>query len=171
MIDRMATRLATTIKETNPQNTSSVEVMKFSLIIILNALATALLTLSVGLVTGAFVETLIVLIGFAVLRFFSGGMHLSSSAWCTIVSTAVLAIIPHIPTANYTVLFTVVSLIMVVLFAPSDVEKHNRLAQRKALWFKAVASLIVASNFLWGSDTLAKVFIVQALLLIPIKRR
>jgi accessory gene regulator B len=170
MIERMANQLAITIKQANPQRTSSVEVMKFSLIILLNALATIILTMAVGLVTGKFWDTVLVLISFAVLRFFSGGLHLRSSEACVVVSTAVLALIPHLPLDQYTQVITIISFILTVLFAPSNAEGHHRVAQSKKLLFKLIASAIVASNFIWNSDVLAVSFLVQCTLILPYQK-
>ncbi|MFC3772265.1 accessory gene regulator ArgB-like protein [Paenibacillus sp. GCM10012303] len=171
MIERLAKQLAVSIKTANPERTSSVEVMKFSLIILLNALSIIILTMSIGMITGVFNEAVIVIIGFALLRFFSGGLHLPTSEWCIAASTAVLVVVAHLPIYGYTSWVTLASLVLVVLFAPARVEEHHRIAQTKTMLFKAVAILIVASNFFWSSDALAKALLVQSLLVLPIKRR
>ncbi|MEF3313702.1 accessory gene regulator B family protein [Paenibacillus sp. GYB004] len=171
MIERIAGQLATTIKTANPERTSSVEVLKFSLIIVLNAISIVLLTMALGLVTGTFSETLLVLGGFAFLRFFSGGLHLSSSEWCVVVSTAVLAVIPHLPLDSYSVWLNGISLAIMLFFAPAKVEEHHRIAQSKTVTFKIICICIVASNFALGSEVLAKTFFVQSLLLLPYKKK
>ncbi|MBD2864137.1 accessory gene regulator ArgB-like protein [Paenibacillus oceani] len=167
LIERTANRLAITIKKANPERTSSVEVMKFSLMILLNALATIVLTMAVGLVTGKFWDTMLVLFSFAILRFFSGGIHLRSSDVCVVVSTAVLSIIPHLPLEKYTLVLTIISLILTLLFAPSNIEERLRVGHSKKLLLKLIASAIVASNFFWNSDVLAVCFIAQCTLILP----
>lgn len=170
IIEQLATRLAVSIKEASPDRTSSVDVMKFSLIILINAMAITLLTMAVGAVTGKFLATCITLFCFAFLRFFTGGLHLKSSEACVVFSTALLAVIPHLPLSSFTLEMTIGSLLLVLLLAPSQVEQHHKLAQRSKRLYKLIASLIVSTNFFIQSDIVAQAFLVQSLLLIPLMK-
>lgn len=172
MIDSLAGRLAFSIKQANPEKTSSIEVMKFSLILVLNALAIIVFSLIIGWATGKLPETAVTLFSFAALKFVSGGIHLQSSDHCVLWSTVGMTLLPHIPIYEYWVVWmTVISLILIIMFAPANMNKRARIPEKYYPLLKLISLLIVASNFIFDSDILAKVFILQAVMLIPLKRR
>src|SRR5690554_6866811 len=112
MIDWMANRLAFSIKQANPENTSSIEIMKFSLILVLNTFLIIILSLIIGWASGKFMETVLTLLSFAILKFFSGGIHLKSSDNCVLWSTVGLTLLPHIPIyANWNIGLTIISIL------------------------------------------------------------
>jgi accessory gene regulator B len=172
MIEWMAGKLAFSIKQANPEKTSSTDVMMFSLILLLNAFAIIVFSLVIGLATGKFSETAVTLFSFAILKFFSGGPHLKSSDHCVLVSTMMMTLLPHIPIyESWIVWISVVSLILVGLFSPSNMHKKARIPKKYYPLLKVISILIVSLNFILESDLLAKVFILQAIMLIPLKRR
>lgn len=172
MIEWMAGKLALSIKQANPEKTSSTEVMTFSLILLLNALAIITCSLIIGGLTGKLVETAVTLFSFALLKFFSGGIHLKSSDTCAMVSIIGMSLLPHIPIYDSWVLWmTSISLVIIILFAPANMHKKARIPEKYYPLLKIISILIVASNFIINSDILAKVFILQAAMLIPLKRR
>lgn len=171
MIDFLAGRLAFKIKQANPEQTASVEVMKFSLIIVLNAFSIVALSLMIGAASGKFAETALTLFSFALLKFFSGGSHLKSSGQCVLWSTAAMTILPHIPVNLHWMLgLTSASLLLVAVFAPSKIQQKKRIPEKYNPVLKIISILIVASNFLLFSDVMAKAFFLQSLTLIR-KRR
>lgn len=149
----------------------SVDVMVYALSIIVNTMSIAGLTLLAGAITGEFWRTLLMLAAFAGFRFLTGGYHLKSGAFCIAVSTAVLAAAPHL-TLNglWTQLLTGAALIAVLLLAPANYDQYARISPRHYPLLKAAAAVIVASNFLIGSDALAIVFGIQAAML-PFKEK
>lgn len=171
MIEKIASRVAFSIKSANPENTASIEVMKFSLMIVLNTLSIILLSLIIGGVTGKFTETGIALLAFAILKYFSGGIHLNSSDYCVIWSTATMVLIPHTPIfEQWSVWMTLVSLMIVLFFAPANMHKKAKVPESFYPLLKIISFAIVGSNFILQSDLLAKVFLVQALMLLPYKK-
>lgn len=171
MIDSMAGRMAESLKRANPERTASVAVMRFSLILLLNALATVALCLAIGWATGRLAETAVVLAGFVVLRFFSGGFHLKSSDACVVFSTAIISALPHLSVPDWTMRLTIASAALAALLAPTKVENQIQVSEGHKPWFKLISVVIVCANFAIGSESLAKAFFVQALLLIPMRRR
>lgn len=167
VIDYLANRIAQTIKKINPEETASVEVMKFGLAVLLNGSFILILSLLIGIGTGQFVGTLQVLTALALLRSVSGGYHLPTSEWCIVASTAVITIIPHLPiNSQWCILLTVSSLVLVLLFAPSKIENQTRIPRKYFPLLKVIAALMVISNFFIMSSTVAAAFFVQSVLLI-----
>ena len=170
MVERWAEKLALTLKRANPDETASVEVMKFSLAIILNFLAVTVLSLLISSIFHTAKGTAIAMIGFALLRAVSGGVHLPASEWCIAVSTLIFVTISHLPiTEIWCIILTVASLGLVLLFAPSRIEKQSRIPKTYYPALKAASGFIVALNFVFMSSDLAAAFFIQSLLLIKLK--
>lgn len=171
MIEVLAGRMAESIKRMNPERTASVAVMRFSLILLLNAFATLLLCLTIGFLSGKLLETVVVMAGFVVLRFFSGGFHLKSSDACVLFSTVLISVLPHIGVPDWTLILNLAATALVAWLAPAKVEQQIPVSDRHKPWFKLISVLIAGSNVFIGSESLAKAFFVQALLLLPTRRR
>ncbi|MDT9725411.1 accessory regulator AgrB [Xylanibacillus composti] len=167
MIENLSLFLAIKLKKINPEETASVEVMKFGLAVLLNGSFILIISLLIGLGTGQFVGTLHVLAALALLRSVSGGYHLPTSEWCILISTAIITIIPHLPiNSQWCILLTSSSLVLVLLFAPSKIENQTRIPRKYFPLLKVIATLMVASNFLFMSSAIAAAFFVQSVLLI-----
>lgn len=144
----------------------SADVIEYALKIIFNTVLITVLSMLVGLVTGEPVKTLTVLVGFALLRFVTGGYHIQSGFACIAVSTAVMSIIPHIPLSReWTIGLTAAAFLLVAIFAPANYDKYAWAAKKHYPLLKAAGLVIVASNFLFLSETLALTYIIQAGLL------
>jgi len=145
----------------------SVPVILFALQIITNTVSITVATLVIGLLTGSIGQTALTVVAFAIIRYLSGGYHLKINAACIVVSTAILAVIPHITlgeTANFSL--TVVSVIIFALFAPSNYDKYARMPRRYYPLLKIVSIGLVAVNLGVRSDVLALTYIIQSGLLI-----
>lgn len=171
MVEWVSNRIATSIKKANPEHTSSIEVMAFSLILIVNTFAIIFCSLIVGWVTGKLPETAITLFAFAVLKFVSGGYHLKSSDMCILYSTLGMTILPHIPIyENWIIWMTAISFVLAAIYAPANMNKKARIPERYYPVLKVISLIIIGSNFIFNSDILAKVFLLQAVMLFPIRR-
>ncbi|MGG3873171.1 accessory gene regulator ArgB-like protein [Brevibacillus laterosporus] len=171
MIEKISKKIATQINKANPDQTSSVAVLTYSISVTINFLVVLMFSLLIGVIFGKPTETIIALFAFMLLRAFSGGYHLKSLDGCAVVTVVIMAIIPHIPMASIvTVVLTVISMILVLSQAPNNVYDEVRVPREKHLFFKIVSVLIVCSNFLFISPILSLSFFVQSILLLP-KRR
>ncbi len=167
MIYKLSESLAIKLKKINPEETASVDVMKFGLAVLLNGSFILILSILIGIGTGQFVGTLHVLAALALLRSVSGGYHLPTSEWCVVVSTAIVTIIPHLPiNTQWCILLTSSSLVLVLLFAPSKIENQTRIPSKYFPLLKVIATIMVASNFFIMSSAVAGAFFVQSVLLI-----
>jgi|HigsolmetaGSP12D_1036236.scaffolds.fasta_scaffold01823_3 accessory gene regulator B len=172
MVESLALRIAEALKRIEPERTASVPVMKFALEGLLNSLITLLLIGCAGLATGAFGETMLAFGAFAVLRFFSGGMHLRSAMHCSLVSSLLIAATPHIPVPKSWIIgLGAASVLLILVLAPANIEGYARIPKKYFPLLKGISVLIAASNFVWLSSTVALVNAIQAATLIQTRRR
>jgi accessory gene regulator B len=123
--------------------------------------------LLIGLITGNLMDTIVVLVAFALLRACTGGYHLKSSILCIVYSSALMTIIPLIPMNHLvTLLLTTISILLILVFAPFGLENQNNIPKRFYPYLKLAGILFVSLNFFFLSDILAVSFFVQSVMLI-----
>jgi len=172
MIDTIASKLATSLKNANKNETPSVAVMKFALIITLNSSITIILSLSIGALFGKFTETAIVLCCFALLHFFSGGYHFKSAMACTFASIFTIVLIPLIPiTKDVAYILMLCSLILILIYAPSNISNAARLPEKYFPFLKLISIVIVLGTVFLSLELLALTYFIQSLTLITLKKR
>jgi accessory gene regulator B len=171
MVDTFAQRLAMKLKEVNPEETASVEVMKYALIGIIHNGIIILTALIAGLFTGHLLDTLLAIICFIALRFVSGGFHFKSSLACFVFSSVVFVIIPLIPAAEWVlVLLNSVSLLLALVFSPANIEEHIRVHKKYFVWFKVISVAIILCNYLILTPVTTWALFAQSLSLIHLKK-
>ncbi|MNF95181.1 putative regulator protein [compost metagenome] len=171
MIDALSMELARKIKAKVPDHPSSIEVLKYSLSFILNALFIVALTMIIALVTGHELQAALALVAFAILRQLSGGLHLKSGTICILITTILMTALSYSKfNSHITVWLTVISLGLVLVFAPSNLNKQTNFPKKFYPYLKIISLLMVSINLLIQSDVLAGTFLVQALTLIRIRR-
>lgn len=170
MINSAALFIAKKIKSVVPEHPSSVNVLKFAIALVINAVAIISLSLIISLFTGKTLEVVQALISFAALRQVSGGKHINSGIWCVAVSTGIMTAVSYaIFTTVVSMILTIASLILILIYAPSGIERQSRIPKRYYPLLKLISFLLVASNFLIQADVLSITFFIQALLLIKIR--
>jgi accessory gene regulator B len=170
MIDSMAEKIALSIKKTNEENTASVAVMKFALIIFINTFSTIFFAMLIGLLTSKPLETVLALFAYALLRIFSGGYHFKSSAQCILVSAVTISVIPHVPLNSiWSSYLLISSFIIVSIFAPSNIKDVTRIPEKYYFVFKIISIIIVSSNFFINSYILTLAFFLQSITLLSRK--
>jgi accessory gene regulator B len=166
-LDAFALKTAIRMKAINNEKTASVEVLKFGLLLFINAFSIVFISLLIGLISGKLVDTILVLGAFALLRTCTGGYHLKSSIQCIACSSALMVIIPHIPINQHVALLLMtISIILILVFAPYGLENQNNIPKRFYPLLKIVGVMLVALNFFFLSNTLAVCFFVQSVMLI-----
>ncbi|OME96964.1 ABC transporter permease [Paenibacillus lautus] len=167
MIEGLSKRIAEGIKRQVPDHKSSVPVLKHAIAIILNVLFIVVFTLLISIFTGNVKQAVIALTGFAVLRQFSGGYHLKTGAGCIAFTTALFTLVSFVEMEIAGVLIiNVLSLLLVMLFAPSRIERQSRIPRKHYVKLRIISSVIVMFNFGLQSPTLAVIYLVQALSLL-----
>lgn len=151
-----------------PEDRVDVNKLSYSLSIIINVSAVIFTSIIIGWVFNKFSETMIAGAAFMSLRAVSGGLHAKDLTSCYVLTTAIFCTIPviNIPHEAVTVL-GVISLIFVVLFAPNG----DYFPARTKPYLKMLSILWVCTGIWKDSQIITLSFFVQALLLIPIKRR
>lgn len=169
-IDSFAEGMARRIKKINSEETASIEVMKYGLLIFINFASIVTTSILISLIIGTFPETILVLFSFAILRALTGGYHLKSSASCIVVSTLIITVITLIPlNHSFFLLFNLLSILLILCFAPFGIENQSNVPKRYYPLLKWVSIVLVASNFLIKSDVLAVCFLAQSIMLIHLK--
>lgn len=167
IIEDFSKRITKKMKSLNPDNTGTVKDMATGLVIIINGLIIIFIVVITGILSDLLLQSLLAIFSFILLRFFSGGYHVKSSLFCSVISSLILISIPYIQIDNqYLLALTVFTFVIILLFAPSQMEDNVTLAKKYYLKFKMISLLIVSSNFLLQSELLAITFLIQCFLVI-----
>lgn len=165
MIESIARRISIKISE-SAQNDVSINVMSYALGVYINFFSVIVLSAASGWITGHFVDTMIAMFGFGVLRVFSGGFHLKSLTACAIASAAIFTVIPFIEfSRTYAGLLTLITVILMALFSPSF-RHHSMKTKRKRLNYKIISIILVLANGFLLSVPLVIAFLAQGLTLL-----
>lgn len=171
-MNTLANKIAVAIKMKNPEETHSIEMMQYSLGIILNTLLIVIATATFGLLTGHFTQFMTFLLSCSLLRLTSGGFHLKTATACNIFSILLCTLTPYFFSFSGPILLLVniASLLIMLLFAPNP-DKNARIPTRLFPFLKIISVLLVSLNFFIHSSVIGLAFIVQSLTVIPWIRR
>ncbi|WP_186438492.1 accessory gene regulator ArgB-like protein [Cohnella terricola] len=171
MIDALASKIAVKLKEANPEETASVEVMKFALFGIIHNTLTFATALIVGLCLGQLLETLIAAFSFMILRFVSGGYHFKTPLSCLLFSSFVFVTIPFIPVNDlWFWVINSLTLLLVLIFAPSNIREHIRISEKFFPLFKVISVILVVVSLLLHNPIVTLAFFIQAITLITFRK-
>jgi len=171
LINAIATKIAIKLKEANPEETASVEMMKFALVGILHNTLIFVTALVAGLCLGQLLETLVAAISFMILRLVSGGYHFKTSISCFLFSSFVFIGIPFITLDNlWFWIINTVSILLVLIFAPSNIKEHIRVSEKYFPVFKFLSFLVVVISILFHNEVVTIAFFVQSLTLITLRK-
>lgn len=171
MIESLALRIAKAIKKIEPNQTASVDVLKFSLEFLLNTVITFVIISIVGMITGEIAQTYLGLTAFVVLRFFSGGLHFEKALHCSLLTTVLITVAPHINISDLAIyVIMTVSFILIIVFAPSNIEGHAKIPKKYFPILKIISLLLILSNLFFLSSTIAIVHLIQATTTISLRR-
>ncbi|MFC5402854.1 accessory gene regulator ArgB-like protein [Cohnella soli] len=168
MISAISLRIATYLKNVDQENTPSIEVMKYSLYIILHTLFTVCAITIVSFILGKPFETFIGLIFFIALRLFGGGYHLHSSVWCTVLSVGLVSASPFLVLSDSaSIVVTIASVLIFLWQAPKNFKGYARIPEKYYPVMKVITVIIGSANFIWNSSTLSAILLLQSILLLP----
>jgi accessory gene regulator B len=171
MIESLAHRIAVAIKQAAPDHPASVQVLRFPIAVILNAVSIIVISILISLLTGRTSGVIMVLIWYAVLRQISGGVHLRSGDLCVVVSVTGVTLISfaNFPsTVNLGLTFA--SVILAAIFAPSRIENQTRIPAKYHPVLKILSVILISVNLVLNSSVVATAFFVQSLTLIHGRR-
>lgn len=171
MIEAWAEKMAVAIKRVNNDETASVPVMKFALIIVINYIVPVIASLTIGWMTGKAGETALTILAFTLIRAVSGGYHFNSAVVCMAVTTAATAIPPHVPLpGGWALVLTSISFVLTAWMAPANIRGYARMPEKFFPLMKVASLLVVGSNFLFDSAFLAVLFTFQGVSLFKWKQ-
>lgn len=167
MIENAAGRIARHIKSVVPNHPVHEDDMRHTLIVILNTAAVVLFTIIGAMFTGRGSEVIMLLKCFALLRLVSGGLHLESSIGCALVTSGAATALSMVSiNSTWTMVLTLISMVIVLHYAPSGIEHQTRIPERFYPLLTVISFLIVASNLWFGSSWAAIAFFVQSMTLV-----
>ncbi|MFF2887872.1 accessory gene regulator B family protein [Paenibacillus sp. NPDC057967] len=169
-ISVLATRLAEGIVKEAPEFSNRVGRIRHTLVFLLNIVPIILLTTIIGLVTGRLIEMWTVLLSFAILRQVSGGIHMGTSEMCILVTTIGATVLSfaefHLAAIH---IMTSISLILVLIYAPSRIEGRTLFPKKYFKYLKIAAAILILSNFFIQSSVIAAAFLAQSFMIIRLK--
>lgn len=170
--EKLSDSLARWIADADPDGPYTNEALNYMAKVVINLSSAYMICGMVGFIGGRFLDSILAVTSFVVLRMFSGGFHLKSLDHCTVFSSAILAPVPFLaPYLSTSVLYiaTAVSVAIVLIASPKNINKSLRISAKWLPAFKIIATLIVLTNFWWMSSILCLSFLLQSLLLLPSK--
>jgi accessory gene regulator B len=166
VIDKAALAIAHSIRR-NYSDAASIDVLKFSLGILINTFCAIFISFTICFFTQHFHQVILVTLVLLFIRFISGGIHLNSSLSCCIVSIIILTMLAHID-FQYRVLgfiFDSISCIIFVLRAPNGIQNVSTLDPKYYPFLKFLAVITIFSNLFIQSSMLSALYFIQALII------
>lgn len=173
-IEALSLKLAERMKSINPEKTSSVEVLTYGWMILINIIAVLIGTLTIGWLTGNLQEVMIGLFSFALLRSITGGYHFESASLCILFSILAFCLLPYVPVSStWNIILIIISALLTAILAPAGLGEQSNIPPKYYPLLKILSvGLILGSSFLFFQNgTLAKVYFIQSLSLLFAKRR
>ena len=165
LVNDLAEKIATSIHNNSTEPSSSVNVIKHALINLMNYIIIVSIVEVICIFTGDFLHSLIPLIAFPILRYFSGGLHLKHPNACNILTSVFMLTSVYLPINFwYTgVVLNVIALWITLLRAPTNI---SRFTENQYPALKIAAACVIGINFLIQSPLLSIIFFLQALTLL-----
>jgi accessory gene regulator B len=176
MIDSTSLYIANKLKSVNPEQTPSINIMRYSIkFLLLNFVTISLIILS-GVIVGDLKEVVICTLGFSLLRYFAGGHHLKNAVACTLTSTFAVHFFylsaSYIQYQSYMIpAVHIITLAMVAIYAPSNIEKQTNFKKENYKWLKMISILLVLVNiFTLNNYLLTSAFFFEGLTLMKFRK-
>jgi accessory gene regulator B len=171
MIEKISLRIAAKIKETNPDQTKSIEIMTYSLSILINLFLTIAVIVIFGLVTGLTFEIIITLVYLMGLRSFSGGYHFKSLLICSVFSSFLLILIPFIYVSDViSICINLFSVIVMLGLAPVNFKETSIVKENNFIFYKIAAVCMVMVSMFFNNDSITIINLVQSASMINLRR-
>jgi accessory gene regulator B len=168
-IDRSAESIAKSIRR-NHSDAGSEIALKYASSLLINTLVALTVALLISIMTGHVHQCLIAMVAFFPVRSVSGGMHMSSSLSCCMMSVLIFTI-ASFTDFNYSNIFIVIdifSILILFITVPNNIQNVSSIDVKYYPLLKLIALLIVISNFFIQSSILTASFIMTAFLTTPI---
>lgn len=144
-----AAKIAYKIKSSNPQDTSSLEVLTYGATHSLHVGSIVSICAIAGLLSGRINETMIAVFSFMITKAISGGSHFKSLEACAIVSVILLSLVPFISTVPIpSFVFVFFNTLIALLFCPNITEEISYTNKTKKI-LKATLLITIVLACIW----------------------
>ncbi|MFI2856863.1 accessory gene regulator ArgB-like protein [Paenibacillus sp. JSM ZJ436] len=145
----------------------SYDVTRYAVKFILSNIVPILISVIIGYILGIGSEVLIFIAGFVSLRMVSGGFHFKSAELCFIISTAMCLCAPYVAMQlSNTIYYNLISVLLALIFAPSNIEKQTRVGKNKHIYFKWASLIVIVIAVLINNPVLNVAMLLQSIMLI-----
>ncbi|SDD28951.1 accessory gene regulator B [Paenibacillus sp. UNCCL117] len=170
-VDRFATYLAESIRHNKPES-SSVAVLRYALIALINQAITMAIVLVVAAITGDILKALAASLLFPLLRNYSGGFHFQNATLCNWITAAFVLVSVYVPVDFWYngIILSGATVVILLLNAPAGI-KRSRIDKKHFPVLKLVAVGIVSINFFLQIPFVSVLFFIQALTTFPFLQR
>ncbi|MEI7026167.1 accessory gene regulator B family protein [Paenibacillus sp. y28] len=167
MISSISQFIAAFLYNLNPHHTASLETQKYAIAMILNTVCTVVIAITISIFLDKIIPVIIILAAFSILRAVSGGYHFKSGDLCVVVSSITPNLIAFIHLPVLIIYFmNVVCLLLVLLYAPRNIEYQSNISPRFYPCLKLLSVMIVSINFFVVSPLLCVTYSLQCISLI-----
>lgn len=134
------------IQKYNNYSETKIKEIKYGLETIYLTITKFLVFTIITLLLNCFKEYLILFLLYSLLRLTGFGLHMTSSKLCWIISSIIYISLPLISkriyiTNNYLILIAILSIIMLLIFAPADTKKRPLINKKKRTIYKILTVL------------------------------
>jgi accessory gene regulator B len=165
-IDACAIKCTSYIRS-NYKDAASEKVLFYALSLSINSFVAISVSLLIATISGHFLKALYVIIFYTLLRFFSGGLHFSTSLRCCFYSILLFTFTSHLEFGfsqlHIGTIITLVSAVILLVTAPQGIKNHSRIDEKFYPLLKMISFAIVISNLYFESSVLAFAYFIQAL--------
>lgn len=171
MIDKYVNEAATRLVAKYPNELPPFGITRYGLKFIITNIFPIVLLLLVGLMLNNYNNVLISIISFSTLRMVSGGYHSDYPETCLIYSTIIILTISQFSSylIGYELIMSGVALVLVAIYAPSNIENQTKILKRHFKYLKYISILIVLIGTLFNNPTVIASMLAQSLLLVRLK--
>lgn len=171
MIDKFVNNLALSLVAQYPNELPPYGITRYGLKFICTNIIPIGLLLLVGLILNNYNNVLVSVISFSVLRMTSGGYHSKFPEICLLYSTMIIITVASFGSAfsGFEWIMSLISMILVVIYAPSNIENQTKILQKYFKLLKYISVLTVLIGSLFQNPIVSASMLAQSLLLIRLK--
>lgn len=152
MLNRIVKKISRYFCKNNIIDKEDIEIYEYGLVILISTVLETISVILISIFLDKLLATVIFLISFIALRVFAGGYHAKTSGRCYLTLLSVYAIYLvslffPLPFTAVSVAFSVITEIIVLLFAPVDNE-NKRLSREDAKRCRLISILVVSAETL-----------------------
>ncbi|TBL81190.1 accessory gene regulator B family protein [Paenibacillus thalictri] len=164
-IDRSAHFFAVSIRKHNP-NAASETALKYALSLLINTIVAFIVTYIICFFTSHVAQVTVGIVAFLFIRYFSGGLHMSSSLSCCIFTIGIFVILGHVDFPYHYAGYFCDAASIAIFFktAPNGIENVSRIKPKYYPLLKWICMVTAASNFFIQSPVFSAAFLMQAVL-------